>query len=66
MIEFLNLFYGTLDQKLKKFRVYQVHNMADEFMVVSGMPERIGKLHNMMIKLTYYCELYQEKIMYLR
>lgn len=66
LITFLNIFYGSLDKIFSKFRVYNVHNMADEFMVVSGMPERIGKLHYMMIKLTYYCELYQEKIMYLR
>ena len=29
--------------RFAKFRVYNVHNMADEFMVVSGMPEKIGK-----------------------
>lgn len=43
LIEFLNTFYGVLDNRLKKFRVYQVHNMADEFMIVSGMPQCIGQ-----------------------
>ena len=42
LIEFLNTFYGALDTRLKKFRVYQVHNMADEFMIVAGMPQNIG------------------------
>ena len=38
----MNVFYGALDMRFAKFRVYNVHNMADEFMVVSGMPEKIG------------------------
>ena len=41
----MNSFYATLDKKFEKFRVYNVHNMADEFMVVSGMPEDIGEDH---------------------
>ena len=45
MIEVLNSFYGSLDARLKKFRVYQVHNMADEFMIVAGMPQTIGEEH---------------------
>jgi len=45
LIEFLNTFYGVLDSRLKKFRVYQVHNMADEFMIVAGMPQYIGEEH---------------------
>ena len=36
------VFYVALDMKFGKFRVYNVHNTADEFMVVSGMPEKIG------------------------
>ena len=40
----MNLFYATLDNRISKFNVYNVHTMADEFMVVSGMPGRIGKL----------------------
>ena len=43
MIDFMNLFYATLDNRISKFNVYNVHTMADEFMVVSGMPGRIGK-----------------------
>ena len=38
----MNVFYGTLDIRFRKFRVYNVHSMADEFMVVSGMPQYIG------------------------
>ena len=39
----MNLFYATLDSRISKFKVYNVHTMADEFMVVSGMPNRIGE-----------------------
>ena len=38
----MNIFYGTLDIRFGKFRVYNVHSMSDEFMVVSGMPQEIG------------------------
>ena len=40
----MNLFYLSLDNRISKFKVYNVHTMADEFMVVSGMPNRIGKI----------------------
>ena len=40
----MNLFYETFDNHISKFKVYNVHTMADEFMVVSGMPNRIGKI----------------------
>ena len=39
----MNLFYDTFDNRISKFKVYNVHTMADEFMVVSGMPNRIGE-----------------------
>ena len=42
LIDFMNLFYASLDARISKFKVYNVHTMADEFMVVSGMPNRIG------------------------
>jgi len=45
LIEFMNLFYATLDTRISKFKVYNVHTMADEFMVVSGMPNKIGDRH---------------------
>ena len=38
----MNLFYASLDNRINKFKVYNVHTMADEFMVVAGMPNRIG------------------------
>ena len=40
----MNLFYDTFDNHISKFKVYNVHTMGDEFMVVSGMPNRIGEL----------------------
>ena len=40
----MNLFYTSLDNRISKFKVYNVHTMADEFMVVSGMPNRIGEV----------------------
>ena len=52
----MNLFYGNLDARFAKFQVYNVLTMADDFMVVSGMPQNIGKLntvytvHNPFIK----------------
>ena len=46
MIDFMNLFYGNLDERFRKFQVYNVHTMADDFMVVSGMPNKIGKTLN--------------------
>ena len=43
LIEFMNLFYSNLDARFAKFQVYNVLTMADDFMVVSGMPQNIGK-----------------------
>ena len=45
LIEFMNLFYSNLDARFAKFRVYNVLTMADDFMVVSGMPQNIGEGH---------------------
>ena len=39
----MNLFYSNLDARFAKFQVYNVLTMADDFMVVSGMPQNIGK-----------------------
>ena len=40
----MNLFYGNLDERFKKFQVYNVQTMGmDDFMVVSGMPNVIGE-----------------------
>ena len=43
LIDFMNLFYETFDNRISKFKVYNVHTMGEEFMVVSGMPNRIGE-----------------------
>ena len=39
----MNLFYSNLDARFAKFQVYNVLTMADDFMVVSGMPQNIGE-----------------------
>ena len=39
----MNKFYETFDNRISKFKVYNVHTMGEEFMVVSGMPNRIGE-----------------------
>ena len=44
LIEFMNLFYTNLDTRFTKFNVYNVLTMTDDFMVVSGMPNNIGKI----------------------
>ena len=41
----MNLFYTNLDTRFTKFEVYNVLTMADDFMVVSGMPQNIGDRH---------------------
>ena len=40
----MNLFCACLDSRIAKFNVYNVHTMGDEYMVVSGMPTKNGKL----------------------
>ena len=45
LIDFMNLFYGNLEERFKKFQVYNVPTMGmDDFMVVSGMPNVIGEV----------------------
>ena len=44
LIEFMNLFYTNLDTRFTKFNVYNVLTMADDFMVVSGMPNNVGMI----------------------
>ena len=39
----MNLFCACLDSRIAKFNVYNVHTMGDEYMVVSGMPNKIGE-----------------------
>ena len=41
----MNLFYTNLDTRFTKFNVYNVLTMADDFMVVSGMPNNVGKIY---------------------
>ena len=57
LIDFMNLFYASLDARISKFKVYNVHTMADEFMVVSGMPNRIGNYLDPIINTfaLYFC-----------
>ena len=39
------MFYTNLDNRISLFNVYNVLTMADDFMVVSGMPQDIGDRH---------------------
>ena len=40
----MNLFCGNLEELFKKYQVYNVPTMGmDDFMVVSGMPNVVGK-----------------------
>ena len=43
LVDFMNLFCACLDSRIAKFNVYNVHTMGDEYMVVSGMPNKNGK-----------------------
>ena len=43
LIDFMNSFCASLDTRIAKFNVYNVHTMGEELMVVSGMPNKIGK-----------------------
>ena len=47
----MNLFYTNLDTRFNKFNVYNVLTMADDFMVVSGMPSSNGDLNQAFV----YC-----------
>ena len=42
LMDFMNLFYTNLDARFARFSVYNVLTMMDDFMVVSGMPKKIG------------------------
>ena len=55
LLEFINLFYANLDATLSKFHVYNVLTMSDEFMVVSGMPQNIGRASPRLPGLDWYC-----------
>ena len=40
----MNLLWGNLEELFKKYQVYNVPTMGmDDFMVVSGMPQTVGK-----------------------
>ena len=45
----MNLFYTNLDTRFSKFNVYNVLTMADDFMVVSGMPNNVGMIQRFTI-----------------
>ena len=44
LIDFMNAFCASLDARIAKFNVYNVHTMGEELMVVSGMPNKIGNV----------------------
>ena len=40
----MNLLWGNLEELFKKYQVYNVPTMGmDDFMVVAGMPQTVGK-----------------------
>ena len=49
----MNLFYTNLDTRFNKFNVYNVLTMADDFMVVSGMPSSNGDTLFLFIMLVF-------------
>ena len=49
LIDFMNLFCASLDTRIAKFNVYNVHTMGEEIMVVSGMPNKIGNSNSITI-----------------
>ena len=57
LIEFMNLFYTNLDTRFTKFNVYNVLTMADDFMVVSGMPSSNGDTLFLFIMLVFFIVL---------
>ena len=60
----MNLFYTNLDTRFTKFNVYNVLTMADDFMVVSGMPNNVGKITNHIFTFSAYRVYFQETTMW--
>lgn len=45
IVDFLNEMYNAFDNTVNKHNVYKVETICDTYIVVSGLPERIGPQH---------------------
>ena len=59
VVKFLNKLYLTMDKRMDKHDVYKVETISDQYLVVSGVPEKNGdKYHKYSIcncNLFYHC-----------
>ena len=42
-MDFLNLFYATVETRISAFDVYQANTIGDDILIVSGMPNNVGR-----------------------
>ena len=42
VVFFLNNLYQTMEERMKEFEVYKVETICDQYLVVSGVPQKNG------------------------